>query len=84
MPAALLDTCERRHKMATIEEVRAVREILRPLIEHYGYMSGIASDGEGGHALLIGCQHGCEDIPITGTVNGVPLKYERYGKIVMQ
>lgn len=72
--------------MATLDEVRSVRDLLRPAFIELGYATGVGGRGPDGYLLQVYSQenNASPDIPITGFVNGVELKYSRMGKIVMQ
>lgn len=66
-----------------LKDARVVKQILRPLVESYGYMMGIGlkrpyvgfSKMETRYYIIIHSQ-GNEGPPIAGTINGVDVVFE--------
>lgn len=68
--------------MTTIEEARAVKTLLMPLVRYMGAIVGIGLDDKRSCIVEIFGQK--DDVPFSGVINGVTVSYEFQGKVVAQ
>lgn len=72
--------------MATLEQARAVRDLLRPVLSGQGHMHGIGIESESydGYFIVVNSQGENPGVPVSGCINGVDIVFRGYAKIELQ